>query len=1058
MTKLRFLKKAYLLILIACLYKPTISYAQCVGCTKTYTVNTAANVTVAVGQTVCINSGVTMSGQIFLNGGVLCNSGIVNNLKLNNGRGRVNNYNIAKNIESSVTFTGNVSIYSYANSQITFTTVTINMNTADSLFFNVYNGGRVTFASNLSISSKKLSIVNGGINPAAPGNVSPTLFNIGSNLSVNNATLSLVNKSTGRLNVSGSVNLSNGGKRTIINQGILNIFNALNITGAAVGPTLIDNSNNLSITNSFSCTATSANGNFIFANANTSPGITVGQDLVLSILNCTTTNNGILNVTGNVNYTKGSFTNGNTLSCANFSIPGTATPFVNNGKSTITNLNISGTGKLTNNSLLDISQGFTNSGSGRVVLGTQSLLKTLNYSNSSTDSIIGAPNTVTDTLKFARIYITGSSTNSGAISKKVMIFDESLTNTASNIGYGFDVVTNPSKIDLNGVKFLKTTVAPGTSGVFNVLLQKKYFALTIKADTYSIPYCSPEDFATLTAAFGPLYYSPLFGFNYIYSLPSIAYNWPSNPGGLTGPVKAYSPTSSTTYSINVLNNGITYWTTVKINVNGVVASITGAPNIYFVKPNVVNLSAVNVSGGGPPYTYQWTPNSFFVNGTNQNQANAQVSPTTSVNYSLAITDFGFGCTTVFNVNVIDATTNAQIIKRHVSYNNPVNGSAFISLLGGILPHKVLWKNNLNSNYRSDLVPGATYNVRILATPTSTDTIRKQIKIGTQYSWKFKTNLTFLSEVAKRNRTDSLGLCIAENKVAKNVAGWTEIKINKLSNDITIGFCGDNNDVFLENAAYQQSFRTTNTNLVYSLMAMAVNNTLPYASNTLNLSPAYAAINMVRIKDGTITLLFRGSSNVTTYPCALNDVVKIGRNASGNMFLAVNEAILYTHNVNVNSQFLYPVFTANSDAQIISVGSGSGQEVYIDPATVVPDIYAVPQVKLDGGYYTTVANKLLFKVVGEYNLSTIKFIVYDKTNANVLSDNNVSAIIPFFYDFGDNRYALDVSSLTTAGYYILEVTNEKNEKLYLRFKHTNSGINPNPDPIDNTDTGGPPPSN
>lgn len=646
MTKLRFLKKAYLLILIACLYKPTISYAQCVGCTKTYTVNTAANVTVAVGQTVCINSGVTMSGQIFLNGGVLCNSGIVNNLKLNNGRGRVNNYNIAKNIESSITFTGNVSIYSYANSQITFTTVTINMNTADSLFFNVYNGGRVTFASNLSISSKKLSIVNGGVNPAASGNVSQTLFSIGSSLNVNNASLSLINKSTGRLNVSGSVNLSNGGKRTIINQGIFNTNSSLNVSGTSAGSTLIDNSKNLSITGSFLC---NANGTFILKNSDVAASLlTVGSDLVLSILNSTTTNMGVITVNGNINYNKGNFTNNNNLSCVNFSISGTASPYVNNGKSAITNLNIFGTGKLTNNSLLDISQNFNNSGTGRVILGLQSLLKTQNYSNTSTDTIIGVPTSTTDTLKYARIYITGSSTNSGPMKKKMMIFDESLINTASNIGYGFDVITNPANIELQGPKFIKLTDASGTTGSFTPYT-KYYFGITTTASTYNLPCNYSGGGVTLTAAFGIPFYTALFGYNFYY-IPIFqpTFNW--QPGNLTGPTQVVNPTATTTYIVSSLYYGSNYSSAITINVNNVIINVVGGSDVYFAIPDVATFNTT-ITGGTGPYTYLWTPNSFFVNGTTNTQQNPQVQPNVSMTYALRVTD-SQGCVTTTAINVI----------------------------------------------------------------------------------------------------------------------------------------------------------------------------------------------------------------------------------------------------------------------------------------------------------------------------------------------------------------------------------------------------------------------
>lgn len=104
---------------------------------------------------------------------------------------------------------------------------------------------------------------------------------------------------------------------------------------------------------------------------------------------------------------------------------------------------------------------------------------------------------------------------------------------------------------------------------------------------------------------------------------------------------------------------------------------------------------------------------------------------------------------------------------------------------------------------------------------------------------------------------------------------------------------------------------------------------------------------------------------------------------------------------------------------------------VDQATV--ELIAPPYahtVKIpDGGYYNLTLNKLLFKYDGQYaTQSSISCKFYDKANSPTTpSILPISSVSP-----GDNRYFLDASSLA-AGYYTLELINEKKEKEYLRFK-------------------------
>ncbi len=96
-------------------------------------------------------------------------------------------------------------------------------------------------------------------------------------------------------------------------------------------------------------------------------------------------------------------------------------------------------------------------------------------------------------------------------------------------------------------------------------------------------------------------------------------------------------------------------------------------------------------------------------------------------------------------------------------------------------------------------------------------------------------------------------------------------------------------------------------------------------------------------------------------------------------------------------------------------------------------HAVLKREMDGGYYQLDGTNLRFTLDGEYTLNTMKFKVLDRTLATTLSNvANAGLLNVVTTKPGDNRYMLDCSGLA-AGYYTLEVSNEKNEKLYLRFK-------------------------
>lgn len=94
-------------------------------------------------------------------------------------------------------------------------------------------------------------------------------------------------------------------------------------------------------------------------------------------------------------------------------------------------------------------------------------------------------------------------------------------------------------------------------------------------------------------------------------------------------------------------------------------------------------------------------------------------------------------------------------------------------------------------------------------------------------------------------------------------------------------------------------------------------------------------------------------------------------------------------------------------------------------------FAVLQKKLDAGYYkVNSGNILYFKYDSEYNSGNLTFKIFN--DQNVLICNSCIGLTK---NYGDNRYSLLLSSagVSSAGYYYLEVTNEKKEVHKLKFR-------------------------
>lgn len=173
-----------------------------------------------------------------------------------------------------------------------------------------------------------------------------------------------------------------------------------------------------------------------------------------------------------------------------------------------------------------------------------------------------------------------------------------------------------------------------------------------------------------------------------------------------------------------------------------------------------------------------------------------------------------------------------------------------------------------------------------------------------------------------------------------------------------------------------------------------------------------------------------------------------------MNFSPNDKFRFIYNAATNTESLYRILPDGSLGSVIygpiSIAAATNITAYpgthhklyrgfTDLSTnipcSIPNIYAKLERQLTGTKYKVYLNKFYFFYDEEYaSTASLSYKVYDKNNTVVLSTSTqvlTQTVGAVNREYGDNRYSLDVNSIDP-GAYILEVTNEKGEKFYLRF--------------------------
>jgi hypothetical protein len=137
-------------------------------------------------------------------------------------------------------------------------------------------------------------------------------------------------------------------------------------------------------------------------------------------------------------------------------------------------------------------------------------------------------------------------------------------------------------------------------------------------------------------------------------------------------------------------------------------------------------------------------------------------------------------------------------------------------------------------------------------------------------------------------------------------------------------------------------------------------------------------------------------------------------------------------IEITESYTVLVTDVNGCTRIAGGGAGAGSSGRVS-VTPVP-YYCTLTPKLDADFYSTIDGFLFFRIEGEYNTGALKYAVYDQDVKTYTTSSPAWALTPSVRKYGDNRFVLDLRCwLTTNHIYRLEVTNEKNEVVKLKFR-------------------------
>jgi len=171
------------------------------------------------------------------------------------------------------------------------------------------------------------------------------------------------------------------------------------------------------------------------------------------------------------------------------------------------------------------------------------------------------------------------------------------------------------------------------------------------------------------------------------------------------------------------------------------------------------------------------------------------------------------------------------------------------------------------------------------------------------------------------------------------------------------------------------------------------------------------------------------AGLSSHNFSFDNKYRMEQDLSGTRIYKSGESIAFKESTNQNSTDGAPLFIRAYLSGIIKYEKTISSFCHPNE---IPIQFCQLKRKLEGGYYKVQPDGLLLVEYNEEYLSLdqkLNYIIKDYKGSVVMS----TIPNPNSVKFGDNRITIDVVNLVYNTFYILEISNDKNETFYLRFK-------------------------
>ncbi len=422
-----------------------------------------------------------------------------------------------------------------------------------------------------------------------------------------------------------------------------------------------------------------------------------GTDLLLQTSSNATNNGTVITNDGFFKLTGSQYTNNNKTIISGEILPQGSSSVTNNGTittqsnllvttSTLTNNNYvfsannfsltNSSAVVNNNGFIDVGAEFRNTAA-TVNLSERSTLRTVNYYNLNNGIINGGVETP-NIENYARIFISEFSQSSGYMNNSIVVWEQSFASTASNNGYGFDQVSNGSRISASVVFAMKGTGLGNAPAIICNAFSNIY---NISTSGTLTSYCS----GSLISVNSQAQQTIVAGNNTITNNVTLSYNsYTWQPGNTVGQTPLLSPNVTTTYTVYAtLPNGCVISGTLLIIVNTPAPPTivyAGTPWTYSSPSALTFPVTLNGPTGG---FYSATPAGLNINSsTGLITALGSAYGTYTVSYTTPESGVCYSMyTTTTVVTLIDLDCHLSILPEYIELCN--NDQILLTANGGV---------------------------------------------------------------------------------------------------------------------------------------------------------------------------------------------------------------------------------------------------------------------------------------------------------------------------------------------------------------------------------------